>query len=743
MPVAESNTVRLHVALGGAVQGVGFRPFVYRLAVELGLSGWVSNSSAGVVLEVEGAAELVDQFSVRLDREKPASAVVLTRESAVLAPAGLSGFEIRTSDQAADKTASILPDLATCPACLGELRDPPNRRYGYAFTNCTHCGPRYTIIEDIPYDRPRTTMRAFAMCPECEREYTDPMDRRFHAQPIACPCCGPRLWAEEEGCEVQRPAIERAAEVILGGGIVALRGIGGFQLLVDARQPEAVARLRTRKRREEKPFAVMMPSIAMMRQYCHVSEADERLLTSAAAPIVLLRPNGQPEIAPNVASSSPYLGVMLPYSPLHHLLMEACPFPVVATSGNLSDEPIATDNDDGRARLGETVDLFLLHDRPIARPCDDSVARVVRGRPSVMRRARGYAPLPVFLGFDLPPVLAVGGHLKNTIAIATGRQVFLSQHVGDLDTLEARAAFERAITDLCRLYRFEPKLVACDLHPDYASTRWALASGLPVVQIQHHQAHVAACAVENGLRGPYLGVAWDGTGFGTDGTIWGGEFFLADGAKFERVAYLRPFRLPGGEVAVRQGWRSAASLLEAALGPEAVPERPRRSIVLQMLARGVNAPWTTSVGRLFDAVASIAGVTDESRFEGQAAMLLERQIDTATDDAYPLIDGDWAPMIEAVRRDVVRGEGAAHVSARFHNALANWIVSVADEAGVPQVALSGGVFQNGYLVERTAALLEARGFQVYTHQRVPPNDGGIALGQAVIAALGQGEQACV
>jgi len=738
MAVAETNAVRLHVALGGAVQGVGFRPFVYRLAVELGLTGWVCNSSAGLVLEVEGASDLVDRFLDRVDAEKPPAAVVLTRETAVLAPTRLTGFEIRTSHQAADKTASMLPDLATCPACLAELRDPTNRRYGYAFTNCTLCGPRYTIIEDIPYDRPRTTMRAFAMCPECEREYTDPLDRRFHAQPNACPRCGPRLWAVARDCEVKQPALQHAARTILGGGIVALKGIGGFQLLVDARQSDAVARLRTRKRREEKPFALMMPSLEMVRQHCQVSPAEERLLTSAAAPIVLLRPNSRPGIASNVASSSPYLGVMLPYSPLHHLLMESCPFPLVATSGNLSDEPIATDNDDARARLSETADLFLVHDRPIARPCDDSVARVVRGRASVMRRARGYAPLPVFMGFDLPPVLAVGGHLKSTVAIAAGRQVFLSQHVGDLDTWEARNAFERAISDLCRLYRFEPRLVACDLHPDYASTRWALTSGLPVVQIQHHQAHVAACAAENGLRGPYLGVSWDGTGYGTDGTVWGGEFFLVDGAKFERIAHLRPFRLPGGEAAVREGWRSAASVLSAALGPEAVPERPQRSVVLQMLTRGVNAPWTTSAGRLFDAVASIAGVADESRFEGQAAMLLERQIDEATDDAYPLIDGDWAPMIEAVRRDVARGAGASCIAARFHNALANWIVSVAEQAGVPLVALSGGVFQNGYLVERTAAVLEARGFQVHTHQRVPPNDGGIALGQAVIAALGGG-----
>ena len=730
MKSAAPSVRRMRVALYGAVQGVGFRPFVFRLATGLGLTGWVLNSSAGLVVEVDGAPEDLERFLERLDAERPAAAVVLAREVSWLAPGGFTQFEIVASDESAEKSAAVLPDLATCPQCLAELSDPANRRYGYPFTNCTECGPRYCIVLDIPYDRPNTTMRGFTLCPDCRREYTDPTDRRFHAQPNACPVCGPHISME----------IAEAEAAIAAGRILALKGIGGFQLLADARNREAVARLRARKHREEKPFALMMPSVEMVRRYCAVSAAEERLLKSPAAPIMLLRPLAEAtDLAPNVAHNSPYLGVMLPYSPLHHLLMRACPFPVVATSGNRSDEPIAIANDEARARLGEIADTFLMHDRPVARPCDDSVVRLVRGRESVVRRARGYAPLPVRLDRPLAPVLAVGGHLKNTVAIAVGRQVFLSQHIGDLDTPEARRAFENAIDDLCRLYRFRPERVACDLHPDYASTRWALASGLPVVRVQHHHAHAAACAAENAIRGTYLAVAWDGTGYGLDGTVWGGEIFLAEGGRFERISHLREFRLPGGEAAIKQGWRSEASLLYETFGPQAVAD----PVLRRMIEGGVNAPLTSSVGRLFDAVASMAGVVRESRFEGQAAMLLERAIDGAMIvDAYPLAErdgvADWAPLIEAVRRDAGRGEAAAPIAARFHNALVDWIVAVAERSGVRQVALSGGVFQNGYLVERAAALLEGRGFAVYTHQRVPANDGGIALGQAALAGEADG-----
>ncbi len=721
---------RLRVALYGAVQGVGFRPFVYRLASDMGLNGTVLNSSAGLIVEVDGARAELDEFLRRLEAERPRASVVIARETSFLAPGGFTRFEILESDGAEEKSAAVLPDLATCPDCLRELRDPANRRFRYPFTNCTQCGPRYTIILDIPYDRPRTTMRGFELCPECRREYTDPADRRFHAQPNACPACGPRLAFCDRDGSIADGAISAAARALAAGQIVALKGIGGFQLLADARNEQAVALLRRRKHREEKPFALMMPSLDVARRYCVISHEEERVLTSAAAPIVLLRPNGRAGLARNVAHNSPYLGIMLPYSPLHHLLLTEYRFPLVATSGNASDEPIAIDNDDAQRRLAGIADAFLTHNRPVARPCDDSVVRVTRGREAVIRRARGYAPLPVRVPRTLAPVLAVGGHLKNTVAIAAGRQVFLSQHVGDLDTLEARRAFANAIDDLSRLYGFKPELVACDLHPDYTSTQWALASGLPVARVQHHHAHAASCAAENDVRGPYLAVSWDGTGYGLDGAVWGGEFFLVEDGRFTRVEHLRAFRLAGGEAAVKEGWRSAAGIAYELDGPSAV-ENP---VIRAMLARGVNAPVTSSVGRLFDAAAAMAGVARESRFEGQAAMLLERAIDGAeTDSAYPLPGGDWAPLIDALRRDLARGVPRPEIAARFHNALANWIVEVAARTAVRQVVLSGGCFQNAYLVERAAALLEARGVAVFTHQRVPANDGGIALGQAVLA----------
>jgi len=733
--VSKPALQRLRITLRGAVQGVGFRPFVYRLATEMSLTGWVLNSSSGLRVEVEGPAHQLSEFERRLEGERPRASVVTVRESAWIAAEGSLRFEILSSDTDSGKSVNVLPDLATCAECREELFDPANRRFEYPFTNCTNCGPRYTIVVDIPYDRPNTTMRDFVLCPHCREEYQDPANRRFHAQPNACPVCGPEL----EG------TIEDALEALVQGEIVALKGIGGFQLLVDARNAAAVARLRERKHREEKPFALMMPSLEIARQYCTISPAEVQLLESQAAPIVLLQPKPNTDIAPNVAHCSPYLGVMLPYSPLHHLLMQECRFPLIATSGNRSDEPICIANEEAATRLKDIADHFLMHNRPIVRACDDSVVRLTRGRAGVLRRARGYAPLGIRVRQKLPPVLAVGGHLKNTVAIGVGQDVFLSQHIGDLDTLEARGAFEKAIADLCRLYSFTPELVACDLHPDYASTQWAERSGLPLVRVQHHQAHVAACAAENDLQGEYLGVSWDGTGYGVDGAIWGGEFFRADGNQFERIAHLRPFGLPGGDTAVREGWRSAASLiLELEREGRAVPDmggtitgKPRLDDpqVRYMLDHGINVAATTSVGRLFDAVAAITGIAHQNRFEGQAAMLLENEIGALrTEEAYPLPGGDWAALIAAVLADKCADVSAALIAARFHNALVSWIVEVAAGSKLKQVVFSGGVFQNRYLTERASAALESRGFLVYTHQKVPPNDGGIALGQAVMSS---------
>ncbi len=741
MSVASKPTQRLRITLRGAVQGVGFRPFVYRLATEMSLPGWVLNSSAGVVVEVEGPPEELRRFEQRIEAERPKASVITVRESEWLPVQGFVKFEIHHSDRDSTKSVNVLPDLATCDDCRNELFDPGNRRFQYPFTNCTNCGPRYTIVVDIPYDRPNTTMRDFVLCAACREEYEDPANRRFHAQPNACPVCGPRL----------NGTIADAAAALLRGEIVALKGIGGFQLLVDARQPAAVARLRERKHREEKPFALMMPSLEIARAYCDISPAEEELLESQAAPIVLMRPKAGIDIAWNVAHCSPYLGVMLPYSPLHHLLMRECPFPLIATSGNRSDEPIASGNEEATQRLNGIADHFLMHNRPIVRACDDSVVRLTRGRVGILRRARGYATLGVRLSRTVAPVLAVGGHLKNTVAIGVGQDVFVSQHIGDLETLEARLAFERAIDDLCRLYSFKPEAVVCDLHPDYASTHWAEKSGLPVIRMQHHQAHVAACAAENHVDGPYLGVSWDGTGYGLDGAIWGGEFFRVEGIQYERIAHLRPFNLPGGDAAVREGWRSAASLLFEISGKTGKPEcgdtrpwlsgerssLPRQAAfekVLPMLERKINVVPTTSVGRLFDAVASITGLAQQNRFEGQAAMLLENEIGALrTEEAYPSDGGDWSPLIAEVLRDQREGVPVPRISAKFHNALVNWIVEVAMRVRLKDVVLSGGVFQNRYLTERGAAVLESKNFVVHTHRQVPPNDGGIALGQVVMA----------
>ena len=748
---------RAKAIVTGAVQGVGFRPFVYRLATELGLSGWVSNASQGVLIEVEGNGTSLREFVVRLQREQPPQAIIQSFEFSFLDAVGYRDFTIRESEGEGAKTAFILPDIATCSHCLKEIFSPNNRRQRYPFTNCTHCGPRFTIIESLPYDRPNTSMKKFRMCPDCQREYNDPQDYRFHAQPIACPACGPQLelWDAVGNPVAQRDAALRlAADLVRDGKIIALKGVGGFQLIADARNEAVVRELRRRKRRSEKPFALLYPSLDLAREHCRISELEERLLASAEAPIVLLQ-RWSPPLAPSVAPGNPNLGVMLPSSPLHHLFMRQLDFPVIATSGNLSDEPICIDEHEALTRLAGIADFFLVHNRPIVRAMDDSVARVVRGREMVLRRARGYAPLPIHLKTPVPCVLALGAHLNNTVALSQGNEVFISQHIGDLETSEAHEAFRAAATDLPRLYAAKPVAIACDLHPDYISTKHAAhlasESGVPLHPVQHHWAHVLACIAENEVAYPALGVAWDGTGLGTDGTIWGGEFLLAKEDGFDRVAHFRQFRLPGGDAAIRQPRRTALGALFETRGVKGLDfgdlapmrdfEESELSVIRQMLIKGVQAPLTSSAGRLFDAVASLTGLRQQVTFEGQAAMDLEFAIQSCVGESYPFeikstapSEIDWRPMIDEIIGDVRGGVDVGLISAKFHNALVEVIVAVAKHVGQTRVVLTGGCFQNRYLTERSVQRLLEEGFRPYWHQRIPTGDGGIALGQIVDAA---------
>jgi hydrogenase maturation protein HypF len=748
--------VRRALLIRGAVQGVGFRPFVYRLAGELGLAGWVNNSTRGVTIEVEGDADAVSEFIRRVVDDAPPHARIQAVESSPLPFFGYASFEIRHSEDEGGKTVLVLPDLATCPDCLREVMDPRNRRYRYPFTNCTNCGPRFSIIESLPYDRPNTTMRGFAMCPRCQVEYDSPSDRRFHAQPNACPVCGPHLELWDAGgndIALGDQALLGAAAAIRNGRIVAVKGLGGFHLMALASDDAAVNELRRRKRREEKPFALMYPSLDALRRDCRVDEQEAALLKSPEAPIVLLRKRDEtPDVAPSVAPGNPCLGAMLPYTPLHALLMAEIGGPVVATSGNLSDEPICTDEKEALVRLRGIADLFLVHNRPIVRHVDDSIVRVVAGRPTVLRRARGFAPLPVRLAAEVPTIVACGAHLKNAIAVSVADNVFISQHIGDLETPEAFGAFERVLTDFARLYDLRPVAVACDLHPDYLSSQRARSFGLPVIEVQHHEAHILGCVAEHGLEPPVLGVAWDGTGLGRDGAIWGGEFLRVTADEVARVAHFRPFRLPGGDAAAKEPRRSAAGVLYGILGREwaqredlvpvkAFPARERRALA-QMLERRLNSPLTTSAGRLFDAVSALAGVRQVDRFEGQAAMELEWSIEPA-EEAYRFAlaeepEGslvvDWRPVIEAVIADVASGCGSGLIAARFHNGLAEAVVEVAARVGIPTVVLSGGCFQNAYLLERTVTRLRAAGLTPVWPREVPPNDGGIALGQVAAAA---------
>jgi hydrogenase maturation protein HypF len=730
------------VRVEGTVQGVGFRPFVHGLATGLGLAGLVGNDSRGVFIEVEGDLHAVERFLTGL-REPPPLALIERISTRPLSPDGLSGFAIVGSDTSGRRSVLVSADSATCADCLRELRDPADRRYGYPFVNCTNCGPRFTIVTDVPYDRPNTTMAGFAMCAECAAEYRDPADRRFHAQPVCCPACGPHVTLRDAGGRaLPGEPIEAARALLRQGGILALKGLGGYHLAATAGDESAVAALRSRKHREDKPFAVMAADVRSARRLGEVGPAEEALLRSVRRPIVLLRRLAGVPLAGSVAPGNRSIGVMLPYTPLHHLLAGE---PLVLTSGNVSDEPIAYRDEDAFAALREIADAFLTHDRPIHVRTDDSVTRVFRGRELPVRRSRGYVPGPVPLPAGGPPLLACGAELKNTFCLAKDGRAFVSHHIGDLENYETLRAYREGIEHFGRLFDITPSLIAHDLHPEYLSTKYALEQDLPLVGVQHHHAHIASCMADNEWTEPVIGVAFDGTGYGTDGTLWGGEFLVGDLTGFERAGHLLPVPLPGGTMAIREPWRMAA-----AHGVPADLDVARRNAaswdtVVAMGRRGVGSPLTSSVGRLFDAVAAVLGVRDRVNYEGQAAIELEQRADSRERGTYPILLGDGSPftirgadLVAAVVADLRAGAGVPAIAARFHNAVAGLVVAGAvrlrETTGLTTVALSGGVFQNLLLLERAVGGLEAAGFAVLVHHRVPPNDGGISLGQAAVAA---------
>ena len=751
--MSSTGPVRSRLRVRGVVQGVGFRPFVHALASRLGLTGFVTNDAEGVIVELEGPGDAVERAVAEIRDAPPPLAVVEDVELRAVHPRGGSGFDIRASGRGAQPRTLVSPDVATCADCLAELADPSDRRYRYPFINCTNCGPRYTIVREVPYDRPATTMAAFPMCAACEAEYRDPTDRRFHAQPIACPRCGPRLSVEPGAAAAGEDEIARAARLLAAGAVLALKGLGGYHLAVDATDTAAVARLRSRKHREERPFALMVADLASARRLCEVDASEAALLTSPRRPIVLLARRPGVSLAEPVAPGAHELGVMLPYTPLHTLLAEAVGGPFVLTSGNLSDEPIAYDDADARDRLAPLADAFVTHDRPIHMRVDDSVTRSWRGEELLVRRARGYAPQPVLVHRPFARhVLACGAELKHTFCLGRDRHAFLSPHIGDLENYETLRSFIEGIAHLQRLFDVAPEVVAHDLHPEYLSTKHAVdMDGVALVGVQHHHAHVASCLADAQEDGPVIGVALDGLGLGDDGTIWGGELLVADLAGYTRAGHLSTVPMPGGQAAIREPWRMAAAWLDEAFDgapPQVAVARrnaKRWEVIRQMARGGTNAPLTSSAGRLFDAVAALAGVRDAITYEGQAAIELEQRADPAERARYPLpvVEGDpvvldAAPLIRAVVEDLAAGATPGRISARFHEGLAAGVVSacgaIRHRYGVGTVALSGGVFQNVRLLDRTVEGLEAAGLRVLRHRRVPANDGGISLGQAAVAA---------
>ncbi len=776
------NLKGLRIHITGIVQGVGFRPFVYGLATRLALNGWVRNTSAGVDIEVDGPQKDLETFLVALRTEAPPLSRIDSFQIKWIPANGFSTFEIIHSEGKPGDFIPISPDVSICSDCLVELFDPDDRRYRYPFINCTNCGPRFTIIKDIPYDRPKTTMGVFEMCPACASEYEDPLDRRFHAQPVACPDCGPQVWLEikdsppETGFR-KSEAIRETRRMLAQGAIVAIKGLGGFHLACDAANSQAVAELRHRKLRVDKPFAIMVLDLDIAQQHCHINQSERELLQSRQRPILILNKRPESMIVPQVAPNQATLGMMLPYTPLHYLLLEREPgFPdaLVMTSGNLSEEPIATDNDEARQRLGELADAFLMHDRDIHIRTDDSVYRILNLEPQEnvsskpdhqssevpLRRARGYAPNPVQLKWEMPPLLATGPELKNTFCLTRGNYAFISHHIGDLENYETLRAFEDGIRHYERLFRISPQAIGYDLHPDYLATRYALQraerESLPSIGVQHHHAHIAACLAENAHPGDrkVIGLSLDGTGFGDDGAIWGGEILFTDYLSYDRLYHLEYVPLPGGDQAIREPWRVALAHLQHAgieWDEDLPPIKHARKLpssvgdlldlLSQQITNRINAPLTSSMGRLFDAVSSLVGIRHTVNYEAQAAIELEALADDHESGAYPFaIEGKTlnpSSMFLELIADLRAKVPSAIIAGRFHNTLAEVLLRVCQEVraqtGANEVALSGGVWQNMTLLRKSLHLLNKDGFFVYLHHQVPANDGGISLGQVVVA----------
>jgi hydrogenase maturation protein HypF len=752
------TSVAKRLKVNGIVQGVGFRPFVFQLASQYGLKGEVANTSSGVSIHIEGPPEHIASFEKDLSEKSPPLACIVEISSQRSAVKNHAEFSIVKSKGQSEMSTLISPDVSVCDDCLSEMLDPDDRRFRYPFINCTNCGPRYTIIDDIPYDRPKTSMRHFKMCLRCQAEYDDPTNRRFHAQPNACADCGPHvgLYDNRKNEIIQhQDAVDKAAELLQKGYVLAIKGLGGFHLAADAANTDAVRRLRNRKLRQEKPFAIMSYDLEAVRQYARLGPEEEKLLTAIQRPIVLLRKKNPNTISEEVAPKNNYFGVMLPYTPLHYLLLQHGFDALVMTSGNLSEEPIAIDNDDAFNRLAEIADYFLIHNREIYLRSDDSIVRQVAGARRFLRRSRGFVPIPIFLRNKVPPVLACGAELKNTICVTKKDQAFISQHIGDLENLPTYEFLKLTIAHLKRILVINPEIIAHDLHPDYLSTRYAM--DLPAdhkIQVQHHHAHIVSCMAEHKLEGTVLGLSFDGTGYGTDGTVWGGEILIVREHDFERAGHLAYVPMPGSAAAIKEPWRMAVSYLQGAYGNDfrnlnlpamAAIENEKLTIISEMISKGINAPLTSSLGRLFDGVAAICGIHQRVNFEGQAAMALEMAASGDSDSVYEYEwDADGAyriltePIIRGVVDDVACGIPVGEISSRFHRTLiclfTDLCALIGKKRELDRVVLSGGVFQNSILLTGLTRALEERNFQVFSHQQVPTNDGGIALGQAVVAA---------